>query len=68
MSQTSYQAALPHVIFLLYQRLVKKSSFFSEKLTGGEFDEVIVVINGVGSAGEFEDGEFVAQGEGEFGR
>lgn len=67
MSQTSYQAALPHDIFLLYQRLRKKSRFFGEELAGGEFDEVVVVVDGVGGAGEFENGEVMAEGEGEFG-
>lgn len=56
MSQTSYQAALPHDIFLLYQGLAKKSSFFSEELAGGEFDEVVVVVDGVRSAGELKGG------------
>ena len=66
MSQTSYQAALPHDMFLLYQRLAKKSRFFLEKLFGGEFYEVIITVDSVRGAGEFERGEVVTNSGGNF--
>ena len=66
MSQTSYQAALPHDMLLLYQRLAKKSRFFLEKLFGGELYEVIIAVDSVRGAGEFERGEVVTNSGGDF--
>ena len=37
---------------------------FSEDFFSGEFDEVIVAINGVGVAGEFDQSEIMTNSEG----
>ena len=38
---------------------------FAEKLASGEPDEMAVAIHDVGSAGDFDGGEVMANGEGE---
>ena len=63
MSQTSYQAALPHDVLIYYIVML----FFSQEGFGGELDEVTVAVDGMGGAGELEGGEVVTNGERDFG-
>ena len=42
-------------------------SRFGEEVFGGEFDEMVVTVLGVGDAGEFDGGEIVTKDKGNFG-
>ena len=54
----------PATYSILYSRLNKLSMLFSEDFFSGEFDEVIIAINGVGVAGELDQSEIMADSEG----
>ena len=63
MSQTSYRAALPHDMHLLYSRKGILSMLFIEQFAGGKFNAIGVAVLWVWSAGDFDGCVMVADGE-----
>ena len=51
MSQTSYQAALPHDVRCILYRMRGNLSRLFDEIAGGEFDGLVVAIDEVWGAG-----------------
>ncbi len=56
-----------YMLYIIYGGVgFVKLFFLFDEFSGGEFDEIIVAVFGVGKTGEFEGGEIMAESEGEF--